>query len=320
MQQLLNLGEGEGLKKAQPKHGRAGRTRPYAVADVHEWRERSTGKIFRLTIGQMMQREQCAYTTVKAWIDGVARRSVVLPKSKASKAALALGERLRKYDWLRKLGRTVDGDFFAWLQSKPVKGGGGRVIQPAGKRTSKAADGIVIIMARYQSGSGAYRSGTGVKSLAAEYGVGQPTLTTMLREGGIDTSLRANYATSGRCNRIRLREWNQAKMKEPEHRVKKRVMSRIQSAMKRQSVNTRGSFRYVGCCAERLRAHIESQFSEGMGWHNYGKWHIDHIKPCALFDLSRKDEAMKCFHWTNLQPLWATDNLRKGAKYAARAA
>jgi DNA/RNA endonuclease G (NUC1) len=48
-----------------------------------------------------------------------------------------------------------------------------------------------------------------------------------------------------------------------------------------------------------------------MTWENYGKWHIDHIKPCANFNLSNDDEQKLCFHYTNMQPLWAIDNQRK---------
>jgi len=73
--------------------------------------------------------------------------------------------------------------------------------------------------------------------------------------------------------------------------------------------------RLVGCSMEQLRKHLEEQFAAGMSWENYGKWHMDHIKPCASFDLSREAEQHKCFHYTNLQPLWAKDNLRKSAKY-----
>ena len=53
-----------------------------------------------------------------------------------------------------------------------------------------------------------------------------------------------------------------------------------------------------------------------MTWDKVGKEiHIDHIKPCAKFDLTKKEEQEKCFHYTNLQPLWACDNLMKGSKY-----
>ena len=64
----------------------------------------------------------------------------------------------------------------------------------------------------------------------------------------------------------------------------------------------------LGCTAEHVRFHIESQMTEGMTWENI---HIDHIQPCASFDLASADEQRKCFHYTNLQPLFASDNLRK---------
>jgi hypothetical protein len=53
-----------------------------------------------------------------------------------------------------------------------------------------------------------------------------------------------------------------------------------------------------------------------MSWDNYGfrGWHIDHKKPCALFDLSLPEQQRECFHFSNLQPLWAADNLAKGVK------
>jgi len=70
----------------------------------------------------------------------------------------------------------------------------------------------------------------------------------------------------------------------------------------------------VGCSVEDLMKHLESQFQEGMTWDNYGKWHIDHIKPCASFNLLNEEEQRQCFHYSNLQPLWAVDNLKKGRK------
>ena len=67
----------------------------------------------------------------------------------------------------------------------------------------------------------------------------------------------------------------------------------------------------LGCSIEFLKVYIAFHFSPGMTWNNYGKWHIDHIKPCAKFDLSKPNEQRKCFNYTNLQPLWAKDNLIK---------
>ena len=72
------------------------------------------------------------------------------------------------------------------------------------------------------------------------------------------------------------------------------------------------TMKLVGCSIEKLKKYLEKQFTEGMTWSNYGKWHIDHIRPCASFDLSKPKEQRKCFHYKNLQPLWAEDNLKKG--------
>jgi hypothetical protein len=71
----------------------------------------------------------------------------------------------------------------------------------------------------------------------------------------------------------------------------------------------------LGCTIDFFKNHLESKFVEGMSWQNYGKgWHIDHIIPCVSFDLSKPEEQRKCFHFSNLQPLWAVDNIRKGTK------
>ena len=71
----------------------------------------------------------------------------------------------------------------------------------------------------------------------------------------------------------------------------------------------------VGCTFEELKLHIENQFIEGMTWENYGinGWHIDHIKPLAM--ASTKEEIIASNHYTNLQPMWQLDNLKKGATF-----
>jgi len=70
----------------------------------------------------------------------------------------------------------------------------------------------------------------------------------------------------------------------------------------------------VGCDHMSLKQHIESKFKQNMNWDNYGKhgWHIDHILPCRSFDLTLESEIRKCFHFSNLQPLWASENWSKG--------
>lgn len=72
----------------------------------------------------------------------------------------------------------------------------------------------------------------------------------------------------------------------------------------------------LGCSVEELKIHLSSKFTKRMDWKNYGsRWEIDHVIPCAAFDLSSPEQQKKCFHFTNLQPLEGIDNRRKGDKY-----
>lgn len=70
----------------------------------------------------------------------------------------------------------------------------------------------------------------------------------------------------------------------------------------------------LDCSIIQLKNHLQNQFKKGMSWQNYGKWHIDHIRPCASFDLSKTSQQRKCFNYKNLQPLWAKENQSKGKK------
>jgi len=70
----------------------------------------------------------------------------------------------------------------------------------------------------------------------------------------------------------------------------------------------------VGCDLLFLRGFLEARFKNGMSWENYGQWHIDHVIPCAEFDLRDPNQQRQCFHYSNLQPLWATDNHQKHSK------
>ena len=79
---------------------------------------------------------------------------------------------------------------------------------------------------------------------------------------------------------------------------------------------TETSSSLLGCTVEELKTYIENQFEDGMTWENWRHdgWHLDHIIPCSSFDLTKKKEQKKCFHYTNLQPLWAEDNFSKSNK------
>lgn len=73
----------------------------------------------------------------------------------------------------------------------------------------------------------------------------------------------------------------------------------------------------LGCSIESFRLYLESRFEPGMTWENYGRypgWQIDHIMPCAIFDLTKPEHQKRCFHFSNMQPMWAIDNIRKSDK------
>ena len=69
----------------------------------------------------------------------------------------------------------------------------------------------------------------------------------------------------------------------------------------------------LGCSIPEFKEYLEKLFKDGMNWDNYGYygWHVDHILPCAYFDLSDPKQQRLCFHYTNLQPLWSKDNYKK---------
>ncbi len=70
-----------------------------------------------------------------------------------------------------------------------------------------------------------------------------------------------------------------------------------------------------GCKQEFFKSWIEYQFKEDMNWDNYGiYWHIDHIKPCCMFDLTDEEQKKESFHWSNLRPLKAIENQKKTNK------
>ena len=77
------------------------------------------------------------------------------------------------------------------------------------------------------------------------------------------------------------------------------------------------SINLLGCSFNELKIYIESLFTENMSWDKVltSEIHLDHIRPCSSFDLSNEEEQRQCFHYTNLQPLWAIDNLKKGDNY-----
>jgi len=103
------------------------------------------------------------------------------------------------------------------------------------------------------------------------------------------------------------------------YRLKKILRNRMYCAL-RGLYKSGGLEILIGCSVEQLKAYLEKKFEPGMGWENQGEWHVDHILPCASFDLNDPAQQRECFHFTNLQPLWARDNLQKWAKTSAEVA
>jgi hypothetical protein len=106
------------------------------------------------------------------------------------------------------------------------------------------------------------------------------------------------------------KQWNT----NTEFRIKSTCRSRIRQAVKK-GFRSGKTLDLLGVKdIQIVIQHLQKQFKKGMSWDNHGDWHIDHIIPCASFDLTKPSEQKKCFHYTNLQPLWARENLKKGAR------
>jgi hypothetical protein len=103
----------------------------------------------------------------------------------------------------------------------------------------------------------------------------------------------------------------------PQHRLRKALRSSLYQSLHYQGVKkSRSTMELVGCSVLELQAYLEAKFKPGMTWDNHGVhgWHVDHILPMSSFDLSAPEQLIKACHYTNLQPLWAIDNLKKHAK------
>lgn len=122
---------------------------------------------------------------------------------------------------------------------------------------------------------------------------------------------KENYSKN---NRNKINEYRKNKSKtDINFRISDNLRSRLRQALKKNN-KSKNTFLLIGCDVSFLKNYLESNFTSGMSWANYGKWHIDHIRPCASFNMSSVSEQRKCFNYKNLQPLWAKDNLIKHDK------
>lgn len=141
------------------------------------------------------------------------------------------------------------------------------------------------------------------------------------------------FGLSGECKKclkLRNRDWldntgkewcNQwikdKKSSDPQFKLKHILRLRLLDALKRNNTTKRHSaLKLLGCSIEQAKQHIENQFKPEMNWKNHGSyWEIDHIKPCASFDLSDVEQQQECFNYTNLQPLTISENRSKGDRH-----
>ena len=97
-----------------------------------------------------------------------------------------------------------------------------------------------------------------------------------------------------------------------DYKIRTILRTRLRHALNGETKSAH-TLELLGCSIEELRSHLEKQFTKRMNWSNHAPkgWHIDHIIPCASFDLSKESEQFKCFNYKNLRPLWFTDNLSR---------
>lgn len=120
--------------------------------------------------------------------------------------------------------------------------------------------------------------------------------------------LRFNY---NKAAKAQFRKWKHHPLKAIVRTQRIRVHHMITKPGFRKSL---GTLELIGCTKLELQQHIQSQFKDGMAWNNYGTlWEVDHIRPCASFDLTKPEDQRACFHYTNLRPLNKSENRKKHA-------
>ncbi len=102
---------------------------------------------------------------------------------------------------------------------------------------------------------------------------------------------------------------------DPYFKLKKILRVRLYHAL-RGNFKNGSAVKDLGCTISKLKIHIEQQFKDGMSWENWSvkTWHIDHKIPLDSFDLTKREQLLKACHYSNLQPMWALENYRKGTK------
>jgi len=131
--------------------------------------------------------------------------------------------------------------------------------------------------------------------------------------------LNANSARYRKTHRTQISEHTAALRRDSlTFRLKSNLRVRLRAALK-TNAKTGSAVADLGCAVPELKAHLEVQFKPGMTWKNWSRagWHIDHIRPLASFDLTDRKQFLAACHYTNLQPLWFEDHIKKTAREMA---
>jgi hypothetical protein len=113
------------------------------------------------------------------------------------------------------------------------------------------------------------------------------------------------------------KQWNRRNLQYFVDYRNKNLSNKIAHSLRvrlRRVVRTGSAVKNLGCSVSEFLVHLEAKFTEGMSWNNYGKWHIDHIRPLSSFDLTDPLQLAAACNYKNLQPLWAFDNISKNGK------
>lgn len=125
---------------------------------------------------------------------------------------------------------------------------------------------------------------------------------------------REYYRKNRKSEIQRVNEYQIQRRKEDEEfRLICNLRGRIKKVISRND-RSKSTKKLLGCSINKFKQHLEDQFQEGMTWDNYGEWHIDHVIPCNMFDQTCEYQRAVCWHYTNMQPLWAEDNISKSDK------
>ena len=144
-----------------------------------------------------------------------------------------------------------------------------------------------------------------IKSMVSEYQQVHPEKRKEWLTNNVDKRRKYN------------REYTRVRIRDPRVKLQMTARRNIRRALtyiKKGDLGISSKLELLGCDLEYFKEWIEDQFEDGMTWENHGEWHLDHVKPLASFDLTDPEQVEEASIFFNFQPLWAEDNLKKGAK------